>query len=197
MMYATEPADLTASVAAAELLAHFWSRPVEAEVVQWRAWETAVGEVVEAFGPEGGAGGLDLEHPVDELLEEYERLFVGPGPVPCPPYESYWRLDAPIDVRRSLMGPCVPELTKIYAGTGICLLADSGELADFVAIELEALAHCLATGEVASAKVLLDEHLGRWLPRFCREVAGQADLPFYRSLSAVTLAWAPAIRRQI
>ena len=60
----------------------------------------------------------DLEESVG-LLDEYERLFVGPGQVPCPPYESFWREDVPVDIRRTLMGPCTAELRGLYQELGL------------------------------------------------------------------------------
>ena len=129
------------------------------------------------------------------LLEEYEQLFVGPGQVPCPPYESFWREDVPIDIRRTLMGPCTAELKGLYQQLGLQVSSGSCELPDHVAIELEALAYALsgeATGQVA--RRLFNEHLGRWLPRLCRAVAKEAESPFYRELAALTLDWLVGIK---
>jgi TorA maturation chaperone TorD len=182
-----------------ELLAHFWSRPLPDEVAQWTAWAEVAANCSQALLPSGGpaAPAPDLAVAADELLDTYERLFVGPGPVPCPPYESYWRMDVSFDIRQSLMGPCVGELKTIYAAMGIEPAAGAGELPDYVASEFEALAYALASGHLPSAKALLDEHLLRWLPRFCREVIRHSEAPFYRDLAALTLAWVPAVRREV
>jgi len=40
-----------------------------------------------------------------ELRLEYNRLFVGPGALACPPYESVYRRDRPESERGMLMGP--------------------------------------------------------------------------------------------
>ena len=97
--------DEATAVAALQLLAHWWSRPVAEEVTTWSGAAEIEAEVRSRM-PEGkvdlllSSGGGDRTG----LLDEHERLFVGPGPVPCPPYESFWREDVPIDIRRSLMG---------------------------------------------------------------------------------------------
>jgi TorA maturation chaperone TorD len=130
-----------------------------------------------------------------ELLDEYERLFVGPGQVPCPPYESFWREDVPVDIRRTLMGPCTAELKELYRELGLQVSASSCELPDHVAIELEALAYSLSSDEMgAVASRLFGEHLARFLPRFCRAVAHDAESSFYRDLAALTLDWMAGIR---
>jgi len=80
-------------IAAVDLLAHYWSRPLSDEVGTWveareleaetdvRISSNLLREAIRVPGLED----------VPVLLEEYERLFVGPGQVPCPPYESFWR----------------------------------------------------------------------------------------------------------
>lgn len=127
-------------------------------------------------------------------LEEYDRLFVGPGHVPCPPYESFWRDDVPPYLRRSLMGPCTEQLRLLYQQLGLRVAAASGELPDQVALELEALAVALAApGSLSTAQALLSDHLMRWLPKFCRAVTHEATVPFFRDLASLTVIWLPML----
>ena len=189
-----EPTPIAAT--AADLLAHWWSRPVAAEVDGWVSWHEAAALVAGTWG--GGPSTEVLCDPalpdaVAELLSEYERLFVGPGTVPCPPYESYWRDDVPVHLRRSLMGPCVGELRLLYGEMGLRMPEGAGELPDYVAAELEAVAYALSTDHAAVAGQLFRDHLGLWLPKLCRAVAREASLSFYRELAALTIAWLPSI----
>ena len=129
------------------------------------------------------------------ILDEYERLFVGPGQVPCPPYESFWHEDVPVDIRRTLMGPCTADLNQIYSELGLRVSPRSGELRDCIAIELEATAYALSSDETGPvARRLFQEHLARWLPRLCRAVAHEAGEGFYRDLAVLTLDWLAAIK---
>lgn len=124
------------------------------------------------------------------MLTEYERLFVGPGHLPCPPYESVWRTDVAAYQRQSLMGPCVTDLYRLYAQLGID--PSDAELPDHVAVELEALSYALSLpdggGEPVAASLLTD-HLGVWLPRWCQSVVEQSRLPFYAQLAQLTQNW--------
>jgi TorA maturation chaperone TorD len=180
----------TAMASAAELLSHWWSRPMPEELAVWlsaRDMETDVSTQLE-----GAPSGSALTAAIGDgqgLLQEYERLFVGPGPVPCPPYESYWREDVPIDVRRSLMGPCTVGLRYLYQQLGIDVLPSAGELPDYVAVEWEALSYALTSGARPVARALVADHLGRWLPRLCRAVSKETEAEFYRRLAARTLDW--------
>jgi TorA maturation chaperone TorD len=183
----------------ADLLAHWWSRPVEAEITRWVSWR----ELGRQMGVACGATS-PMEHLLSALLveksqvlvDEHERLFVGPGSVPCPPYESVWRNDVPIQLRRSLMGPCTEDLRRLYAEIGLKVGAGSGEMPDHVAVELEAVAFALRSPEaVPIAGVLMADHLAKWLPTFCRAVARETTQTFYQELAALTPDWLGAMQR--
>jgi TorA maturation chaperone TorD len=184
-------------VAAVDLLSHYWSRPVTDEVASWAKAHDLEAQTDSQMSSD------PLREPVSvpdlddapRLLDEYERLFVGPGQVPCPPYESFWREDVSVDIRRTLMGPCTAELKQIYAGLGLQMSAQSVELPDHIAIELEALAYALSFEETGPlARQIFEDHLARWLPRLCRAVAHEASETFYRDLAVLTLDWLAAIK---
>jgi TorA maturation chaperone TorD len=184
-------------VAAVDLLSHFWSRPVTDEVASWaeaRDLEAATDRRISSDPLREPVRVPGLEE-VPRLLDEYERLFVGPGQVPCPPYESFWREDVPVDIRRTLMGPCTAELKEIYSDLGLQMSSQSVELPDHIAIELEAMAYALSFEETAPvARRIFEEHLARWLPRLCRAVAHEVVEAFYRDLAVLTLDWLAAIK---
>lgn len=182
-----EPANKDLAVAEVDLLAHFWSRPIDCELALWRE---SVEEEAAVWRRLGGSAKVFSVKDSDALLEEYERLFVGPGPVPCPPYESYWREDVPVDIRRSLMGPCTEVLKDRYRMLGLEFNAGCGELPDHLAVELEALAVAVDSEQFHPvARLLFGDHLRKWVPRLCRAVAHETDEPFYRQLAEVTLGW--------
>lgn len=184
--------------AAADLLAHWWTRPVAEETATWLAAAHVEVAVRAAFPSAVNMGDLARRGTDGHLLDEYERLFVGPGPVPCPPYESFWREDVPIDIRRSLMGPCTADLGQLYGRLGLELAPASGEMPDHVAVELEAFAYALGTEEAVPVAVSLwSDHLRRWLPRLCRAVAHEAEVAFYRDLAELTLAWSTEFHYQL
>lgn len=181
---------------AADLLAHWWSRPVALEVESWIAWRDASSDVAARLG--AGVPAPKADDDVEALLAEYERLFVGPGPVPCPPYESYWRDDVPLHLRRSLMGPCTEDLRQLYQQIGLKVASTAGELPDHVAVELEALAFALKLpGAEPVAQALFANHILLWLPKLCRAVADGATRPFYQELATSTISWLRAIESNV
>lgn len=191
--------DLDTAAAALELLAHWWSRPLPAEVSTWQAageLERAVRAAMNGEPSEARFGSLASESA--RLLDEYERLFVGPGPVSCPPYESFWREDVPVDIRRSLVGPCTATLQGLYGSLGLEVRPQVGELPDHVAVELEALSYAMGSdATLAVARVLFFEHLRPFLVRLCRAVAHEAEAAFYGDLAALTTDWLASIGRYL
>lgn len=192
-------ADRDISAQAVGLLAHWWSRPLATEVDIWLDMADIAADVSRRLS--GGNGTGALPYPpgdVPALLAEYERLFVGPGQVPCPPYESFWRDDVPIDLWHSLMGPCTGDLRRLYRKLGIDMDPASGEPPDHVAVELEALAYALSRADRNDvAKTLMTDHVSQWLPRLCRAVASDARQPFYAGLAAITTRWVTQIHSYV
>jgi TorA maturation chaperone TorD len=176
---------------AAELLAHWWSRPVPEEVRWWLGAARTESELHRLLCADLGHDRLPYGlAQVPALLDEYERLFVGPGRVPCPPYESFWRDDVPIDLWHSLMGPCTADLRRLYRELGIDVAPAAGVMPDHVAVEFEALAFALSLGDGDRvAAELVSDHISQWLPRLCRSVEAEAGHPFYASLATVTGEW--------
>lgn len=187
------------AVTAADLIAHWWSRPVWDEVSTWIEAAPAVARVCERLTGARPSPILACSlGQVPDLLDEYERMFVGPGHLPCPPYESFWRDDVPIDLWHSLMGPAAADLRQLYRELGVDMAEDAAELPDHVAVEFEALAYALSRADGGRlAERLIGEHLGKWLPRFCKQVAEQARHPFYGKLAATTLDWFSHIQRML
>ncbi len=181
-----------ADVAVAVLLTRWWSQPTNAERAAWDAvWDDARG-AAESLGLDvapldrlrTAAGAADPEF----LLEEYERLFEGPGRVPCAPYESLWHADT--REQGSLMGAPAEAMSAIYRRIG--LEVDCHELPDHLLLECEALA-CALERDPAAARELLEDHLGAWIEPFCTAVIAATEEPFYVMLAALTPHWLGAL----
>jgi TorA maturation chaperone TorD len=179
-------------VTAIDLLAHFWSRPIMEEIHIWIEAVPAESATHQALSSEPDRDPLWRPEHLDDslsLLVEHERLFVGPGRVPCPPYESFWREDVPVELRRSRTGPCTADLEALYAELGLKVAPGTGPSPDHIAVELEALAFALSAPESLRLAERLLEHLCQWTPRFCRAVMAETRHGYYRDLAEVTLEW--------
>lgn len=182
---------------AARLVAGWWSRPTGEEIDRWAAgWRSARVAAAGLCEPESRV--LELEAALEgasrpALLEEYERLLVGPGRVPCAPYESLWRADAPRRERGVLMGAPAAAVAGIYSDLGLRVRTDARELPDHLAVEWEALAYAFEHGADDLAATLLHDHLARWIDPFAGAVAAATEQPFYTALARLTAEWLAAL----
>lgn len=185
------------SVEAARLVGGWWSRPTSDELDGWNGCWASAAEAADCLGePESRVRELEaaLANVTPAALsEEYERLLVGPGRVPCAPYESLWRSDAPRRERGVLMGTAAADVARIYRELGLQVRSDARELPDHVAIEWEALAFALESRAHELAEALVEEHLAQWIPPFAAAVAAETDQPFYSTLARLTAEWTAAL----
>ncbi len=189
-----------AASAAAAALAAFWGEPEMKALRLWRsqALQDDLALVADALGR--GEEVLPslreaLAAPRRVLAEEYERLFVGPGTVPCPPYEALWRKDRPKLEEGTVVGAVTGRVADLYDDIGVRMRKELRELPDHVSAEWEAVAYGLQAGEPQSAAAceLLGEHLAVWLPPLCAKVREAAKLPFYERVASLTDSWLPAL----
>ncbi len=178
----------------ASVLSAWWTRPDPQTLALWgrpayarqarAAWKAEMGE---AGLPRIKELLSNLQAEQNGLALEYERLFVGPAAVPCPPYEVMWRTDRPPQERGTVMGQSTDEVKELYSQLGLRLRPEEVELPDHIAIELEAFAYA-STVRPDVAESLLGR-LRIWLPGFCHSVMTNSRLEFYRLLAGATLEY--------
>lgn len=125
----------------------------------------------------------------EELEIEYNRLFVGPGHVPCPPYESVYRKDRPLMERGLVMGPSTIDVQGMYGEAGLQKSRDFKDLPDHIAVELEFMRYLCAKeaeegpGRWRSIQArFLDRHIRPWYLEFT-ECVREHTAGFYAVLA--------------
>jgi TorA maturation chaperone TorD len=183
---------------AARLLAACYYEPMAAfaEEGLFQALGTAAHTLDPAFGAEAEGLAADFAtEPLEELLRDYTRLFLGPTETLAPPYGSVWLGDS-----RALMDDSTLAVQALYAEAGYELAEDFHELPDHLAAELECLyalgfrvCQGLAGGDAEAADAaarlrerLLAEHLRRWVPDFTGAMEQGAQTAFYRRVARLT-----------
>jgi len=135
---------------------------------------------------------------LEELAVEYTWLFLGPGKH-ISPHESvhHPREDGQWG---GFWGKSTVEVKKLIESTGLDYQDAYKGMPDHISVELEFMQQVIlreekaweeTDTETASAcrqleKKFIEEHLVRWIPTFCDEVIGEAELPFYREMAALT-----------
>jgi TorA maturation chaperone TorD len=137
------------------------------------------------------------EESLDDLVEDYTALFLGPGPHQSP-HESVQTSE---DAGKGLLwGQVTVEVKAFMEGAGLVLPEETSLIPDHISVELQFLAR-LAEAEAASWEEqdfgqakrrlewqdrFLEEHVAAWVPGFTRRVGEAAATEFWRAASSAT-----------
>lgn len=133
--------------------------------------------------------------PLDELLLDYTRLFLGPMSILAKPYGSVW-----LQEEKTLMDDSTMAVLELYREADFEMDDDFKELPDHIAAELEflyllifreneaRLSHDPAALDavISLERRFLNQHLGAWVGKFAAAVKAGAQCPFYRELAELT-----------
>jgi putative dimethyl sulfoxide reductase chaperone len=128
------------------------------------------------------------------LRWDYTRLFVGPGKVPAPPFESVYR-----DAAQLYFSPETLEVRQAYCKYNLLPAQVGREPDDHIGLELDFMEQlCAGAREKAKARddkalagilhdqlAFLDQHLLQWAPRWSEDVINGAHTNFYRGMAAL------------
>ena len=131
----------------------------------------------------------------EQLREDYNRLFVGPGPLLAPPWDSVYR-----SKERLLFGEHTLAVRAFYQSYGLKAVKQQQEPEDHIALELEFVGWLCqqaanassaeeASGFIEGHKEFLVRHLLEWIPAFNEAVRKGSRTVFYDRLPVLTQAW--------
>lgn len=131
----------------------------------------------------------------EELRPEFTRLFIGPGKIPVPPYESFYTSE-----KKLLMQEATTAVRKKYLKAGLVMKNFYSSPEDHIASEFEFMYYlCKKSCELLkesrkeeAVKFLkmqgefLEEHLARWVPNFCGDIIKSVNHDFFKGLALFT-----------
>ncbi|MGH7254612.1 MAG: TorD/DmsD family molecular chaperone, partial [Nitrospirales bacterium] len=127
-----------------------------------------------------------------DLQAEHRRVFSNVITLDCPPYETLFGNDH-VFAQAHVLG----DIAGFYKAFGVELSRDIHERMDHLSVELEFMhflcykesyARCHDGAEktqvvVDAQKKFVKDHIGRWVPLFCRMLTKKADYGFFRHLA--------------
>ncbi|SMB98475.1 chaperone TorD involved in molybdoenzyme TorA maturation [Thermanaeromonas toyohensis ToBE] len=127
-----------------------------------------------------------------KLRQDYIHLFIGPGTVKAPPWESVYR-----SPDRLLFGEETLAVRKFYQSFGVTIKNLYREPDDHLSLELEFMAWLcaqalegLSRGEwkryLEGQQKFLREHLLMWVPAFTKDMENNAETAFFQGLANFT-----------
>ncbi|OLS34362.1 molecular chaperone [Bacillus sp. MRMR6] len=122
---------------------------------------------------------------ISKEREEYRFLFVGPGPLAAPPWESFYR-----SREQLLFETCTYKVRKQYHQFGLQFVKENNEPDDHLLIELEFMTNLcdqlLQEKEVGGISILIESqiyflknHLTKWIPLFCMRLIEHTNSQLY------------------
>lgn len=145
----------------------------------------------------------DAEEMRLRLEVDYNRLFVGPGALAAPPYESYYASEAKAPGSGRLRTEEERQVVRAYARRGYAMPEELVELPDHIAVELEFLAllaceeaAAWGAGDVEKAFELqgaqesfIEEHLGTWAGKLAARVRAEARCALYPAVLGLVASY--------
>lgn len=136
----------------------------------------------------------DAEEGERAVRRDHRRLFVGPGPLLAPPYESVHR-----SVDRLVFEEQTRQVRTFYARHGLAAPRLDRDPDDHIGLELDLQAtlslramdaldagdHATVAELQAAQRTFLTDHLLQWAPGLMRTIADQAETDFYRGVGAL------------
>lgn len=190
--------DLDAIAAVCAVLGNLLLRPESApEVVanldteKLAAWPLAQRNSSTTIGLDVLARAIEQPVPATALEADYRQLFVGPGPIAAPPWESVHRDDEGLMFQQQTM-----RVRHAYGEFGLQAPALNKEPDDHIGLELAfigelavAALNAAEAGDVVGQTTLLDgmarfcsEHPALWAPAWSSLVVEGASTDLYRAL---------------
>jgi putative dimethyl sulfoxide reductase chaperone len=135
---------------------------------------------------------------LSDLQAEHRRVFSNVITLDCPPYETLFGNDH-VFAQSQVMG----DIAGFYRAFGVELSKDIHERLDHLSVEFEFM-HFLAYKESYSrchdgadkTQIVLDaqkkfvkNHIGRWVPLFCRMLVKKADSGLYKHVADLMAEW--------
>ncbi len=135
---------------------------------------------------------------LSDLQSEHRRVFSNVITLDCPPYETLFGNDH-VFAQSHVMG----DISGFYKAFGVELSKDIHERLDHLSVEFEFM-HFLAYKEsysrchdgpektqivVDAQKKFVKNHIGRWVPLFCRMLTKKADSGLFKLVADITADW--------
>jgi TorA maturation chaperone TorD len=135
---------------------------------------------------------------LSDLQSEHRRVFSNVITLDCPPYETLFGNDH-VFAQSHVMG----DISGFYKAFGVEVSKDIHERLDHLSVEFEFM-HFLAYKEsyslchdspektqivVDAQKKFVKNHIGRWVPLFCRMLSKKAESGLFKLVADMTADW--------
>lgn len=141
-----------------------------------QSWPFGAPDELDRIGADMAAS-LKKPDMMESLIEEHQRLFIGPDHLDAPPWGSVY-----LDEEGTLFGDSNLALRRFLDAEGVFLQTMQREPEDHFGLLFWAAAWLAEAGRPVALRRLLDEHILNWSEAYLRLFAKAARQPFYQAL---------------
>lgn len=129
--------------------------------------------------------GLELlknldEQTISDALYDYNRLFVGPGRLLAPPFESVYRNPEKLVMQKETL-----EVRGFYQRAGLQVIQMGSQPDDHLAFELELVCYLLSRGQQEMYLDFFEQHLQQWVTNHCEDIIKQSSNDINRGMALI------------
>lgn len=144
---------------------------------QWpQAWPFGAADELGRIGADMASALADLEA-MGALVEEHQRLFIGPNHLDAPPWGSVY-----LEEEGTLFGDSTLALRHFLETEGVILQTEQHEPEDHIGLLFWAAAWLAEAQRPVALRHLIDEHMLSWSNAYLNQLGGTARHPFYLAL---------------
>ncbi len=123
---------------------------------------------------------MAFEDSPEQIRADFARLFLRPD-LHLAPYESLYNF--PPGDKPRLPGKATRDVQVFYESTGVALGEGMDFVPDHLSVELLFMSYLAENGYMEKQHAFLGEHLLRWVPEYCDELAKHAATTFYKEIA--------------
>ena len=129
-----------------------------------------------------------------EAIYDFNRLFLGPGNLLAPPYESSYRNPEGLLMQKETM-----DVRKFYSAVGVGVKNRNSQPDDSLALQFEFVCYLLfrAASHINNEPdktnyymelylQFIEEHIGKWIFKHCQDVLNNSKTDFCRGMAEIT-----------
>lgn len=122
---------------------------------------------------------MEFNETPQEIRMDFAGLFSGNGSS-VRPYESIYNYA--FGSRPKLWGRTTEEVLSFYRSAGLVISGEPDPVPDHMSVELIFMSYLIEKGLAERQKQFMEEHLLKWIPDCCDDIAGHARTAFYKEI---------------
>ncbi len=125
---------------------------------------------------------MEFTDSIQEIRDDFKDLFLYPNGK-LMPYESLYVY--PLNESSHLWGKSSAEVIDFYNLAGLSIDEEFELSPDHISVELIFMSYLIEKGLINLQKRFIEEHLSRWIPKFCDKLQTYSKTAFFKEIANI------------